>query len=127
MSDFVLDASAVLALINSEPGADTVADAIASATISAVNFAEVVSRLAHSGMPGNAIRGAMQLLSLDVMSFDEQQAHDAGLLRPSTRRHGLSLGDRCCLGLARKLGLPAIKADRAWADLGLDIDIRLIR
>lgn len=122
-----MDASAVLALIHAEPGADLVADAIAEATISAVNFSEVVSKLADRGMPDAEIRYATQQLSLEVTEFDEQQAYDAGLMRASTRRHGLSLGDRCCLGLAKTLGLPAITADRAWSELGLDVNIRLIR
>lgn len=122
-----MDASAVLALIHAEPGAHTVAEAISDATISAVNFAEVISRLTDRGMSEAWIRGAMVGLALEVTHFDEQQAYEVGFLRSSTRQRGLSLGDRCCLGLARRLGLPAITADRAWADLGLDVEIRLIR
>lgn len=127
MSKYVLDASAVLALVHAEPGANVVAEAIADATISAVNLSEVISRLTDRGMSNAGIRSAMAGLALDVTHFDEQQAYEAGLLRSSTRQRGLSLGDRCCLGLAQSQGLPAITADRAWADLGLDVEIRLIR
>ena len=51
MSEVVLDASARIALLRDEPGADKVANAIADARMSSVNFAEVVSHFIHAGMP----------------------------------------------------------------------------
>ena len=55
MSEVVLDASALLALLRDEPGADKVADAIADARMSSVNFAEVVSHVIHAGMPAGEV------------------------------------------------------------------------
>jgi ribonuclease VapC len=127
LSDFVLDASALLALIQVEPGAERVAEVLDSAVISAINLAEVVSRLAERGLPGEAIRGRIEQLDLGVVPVDEELAYAAGLLRPATRRLGLSLGDRVCVALARRLGVVALTADRAWAELDASIAVELLR
>lgn len=127
MPEFVLDASALLALLNGEPGEEVVAEAIPDAVISAVNLSEVVARLCEAGMPEGAIRQALLPLALDVEPFDEDQAYQAGLLRAATRSAGLSLGDRGCLKLARKLGVPALTADKTWLDLSLGVAVRPIR
>lgn len=81
MPDAVIDASALLALLNAEPGADAVAQALPAAVISAVNLSEVVAKLTQAGMPENAIRQALLPLALKVEPFDEEQAYQAGLLR----------------------------------------------
>lgn len=129
----VLDASAVLALLRDEPGADEVERAVAAETrLSAVNWAEVLSKLADAGEdPGHAT-GALAaegLLgeSMVVEPLDEAQAVEIARLRPLTRGAGLSLGDRACLALAAALEVPALTADRAWAELGLGISVELIR
>jgi PIN domain nuclease of toxin-antitoxin system len=123
----VLDASALLALLGDEPGADAVIDVLPRAIINTVNLAETVGRLADHGMPEPSIREAIQSLGLDVRPFDEEAAWIAGGLRPKTRSAGLSLGDRACLAMAKSLGLPVLTADRAWADVDAGIDVRLIR
>jgi PIN domain nuclease of toxin-antitoxin system len=64
---------------------------------------------------------------MEVVSFDREQAYEAGLLRPLTRGAGLSLGDRACLALARRLGLPAFTADRSLEGLGVGIEVQVIR
>jgi PIN domain nuclease of toxin-antitoxin system len=134
VAEVVLDASALLALLNSEPGADLVAAALSGATISAVNLSEVVAKLAEAEMAEEAIREAVQGLPMEVVSFDREQAYEAGLLRPSaeglrplTRGAGLSLGDRACLALARRLALPALTADRRWEGLGVGVAVQVIR
>ena len=129
MSDRVLDASAVLAMLHRERGADLVAQAVSDgASISAVNLSEVIAKLADRSMPANEIREALVPLGLDVASFDADEAFAAGLLRPSTRARGLSFGDRACLALGLRTGLPVLTADRHWADLKIDgIEIELIR
>lgn len=111
----VLDASAVLALLQNEPSADAVAKLVPNAIISAVNLSEVVAKLSDSGMPSEAVRAALVELPIDVQPFDRDLAHDAGELRRVTRQAGLSFGDRACLALARRLGLRAVTMDRAWA------------
>lgn len=125
MSEAVLDASAVLALVHGQPGQDRVAEVIADASLSAVNLAEVVGKLVQRGGLETAIRRAVGKFSLDVVPFDEEQAYWAGLLR--TRGLGLSLGDRACLALARSLNLPAYTADRTWAGLEVGIKVVVIR
>ncbi len=127
MTRMVLDASALLALLNREAGAEVVAEALPEAVVSAVNISEVVAKLADVGMPQDAISEAIQRLALNVTPFDLEQAYVAGLLRPSTKRAGLSLGDRGCLSLARMLGVPALTADRSWKQLSNGIEVRVIR
>ena len=127
MSKVVLDASALLALLNAEPGADVVAESIPGAIINAVNLSEVVGKLCTSGMPEEAIRQALQGLDLEVMAFDEEQSYETGLLRAATDNMGLSLGDRACLETARRLGFPALTADKMWQGLSVGTIIRLIR
>ncbi len=129
MTDAVLDASAVIALVQHEPGWEVVA-AIAStggATIGSVNLSEVVARLADLGGSELEIRERIDTVVLDSVPFDSELAYETGLLRPQTRYAGLSLGDRACLALARRLGLPAVTTDRAWAGLSLQVEIQVIR
>ncbi|MBM3132812.1 MAG: type II toxin-antitoxin system VapC family toxin [Chloroflexi bacterium] len=127
MSEVVLDASALLALLNAETGADKVAECITEAMISAVNLSEVVGKLAAAGMPEAAIRQALQGLDLKVTPFDEEQSYGTGMLRATTEDMGLSLGDRACLNLARSLGLPALTADKLWGKLSMGVAVRVIR
>ena len=127
MAEVVLDASALLALLNAEPGGELVAEALPECVMSAVNLSEVVAKLAEAGMPGDVIKQALGALLLEVVAFDAAQAYEAGLLQPSTRAAGLSLGDRSCLGLARILGLPTVTADRRWATLMVGVEVRVIR
>jgi PIN domain nuclease of toxin-antitoxin system len=123
----VLDASAVLALLNREPGAEEVEKTIPGAAIGAVNLSEVVAKLAERGMPEEAIRLALSGIELDVTPFDGPLAYRAGLLRVSTRGLGLSFGDRACLALGRQLGMPVLTADRRWSELSVGVEVRVIR
>lgn len=127
MSDFVLDTSALLALIQAEPGSARVTDVLGAAVISAVNLAEVVTRLADRGVPRQAIRRQLARLDLGVMPVDEDLAYAAGLLRPATRALGLSLGDRVCLALARRLGAVALTTDQTWGRLQIGVAVELLR
>lgn len=127
MTDIVVDASALLAMLNAEPGAQVVAEAIPGAAISAVNLSEVVSKLSDAGMPESAIRHALQPLGVEIVPFDEDQAYQAGLLRVPTKGAGLSLGDRGCLSLAGKLGMPVLTADKNWLGLSVGVMVKVIR
>ncbi len=126
VSNVVLDASAVLALLQDEPGGDRVLDSLPGGLISSVNLSEVVAKLAELGMPESEIRLALSL-GLEVVPFDEAQAYSAGALRPVTRSAGLSLGDRACLALALSRDLPALTTDRVWRDMGIDVEVEVIR
>jgi ribonuclease VapC len=123
----VIDASALLALLNAEPGADIVSEALPGGVISAVNLSEVVAKLCEVGIPEEAIHQALQPLGLEIVPFNEEQAYQAGLLRTVTHDMGISLGDRACLSLAIMLGVVALTADRAWAELSIGAKIKMIR
>lgn len=113
----VWDASAVFVLLNGEAGADaaTARHARADNVIAAVNYAEVMSKLADWGSTAEAADAMWAMLSIAVVPASEAQAHAAGALRSATRRWGLSLGDRFCLALAGSLDdAVVVTADRAW-------------
>lgn len=127
MSDFVLDASAVLALIHREPGEARVGELLGRSAISTVNLAEVHGKLIQRGAPDEVAWAAIQRLDLEIVTFDTAQAHAVGSMLPPTRHLGLSLGDRACLALAQQRGVPAVTTDRNWAKLELGIAIEVIR
>jgi len=126
MNNAVLDASALLVLLQGEPGSDRVLETLPGALVCSVNLSEVVAKLAGHEMPDAEIRSALNL-GLEIVPFDEALAWAAGLLRPQTRSAGLSLGDRACLALARSTSFPALTADVVWATLDLGIEIAIIR
>jgi ribonuclease VapC len=127
VNDVVLDASALLALLRSEPGAERVEPRLEGARIGAVNLSEVVAKLDEDGVPEAEIRRAIGRLELEVHAFDAQHAYLAAILRRSTRALGLSFGDRACLAHAQSLGALALTADRSWSRLNLGIAIEVIR
>jgi ribonuclease VapC len=127
VSEIVLDASALMAVLREEPGASAVEAVLDRAAISAVNLSEVQAKLVERGTAAKIAWSSLIDLDLDVVDFDVPQAKVAGDLRRLTRIQGLSLGDRACLALAQALGLPAMTADRAWAGLEVGIEIRTIR
>lgn len=130
MSSIVVDASAVLALLNSEPGAEIVEQALsAGAVISAVNLSEVVGKLIDVGLGQSEVRQVIGGIGLDVKEFDSVQACESGFLRSQvmSKDLSLSLGDRACMTLATLLGLPVLTADRAWLKLNLPVEVRVIR
>ncbi|MCE2425625.1 MAG: type II toxin-antitoxin system VapC family toxin [Pseudomonadales bacterium] len=123
----VFDSSALLAITFQEAGADIAAESLAGGMVSAVNVAEVVTRYIDRGASRDEARRWLQDLGLAVRPFDEASALEAGLLREQTRDQGLSLGDRACLALGMREDVPVLTADRAWAQLDLDVSVRLIR
>jgi len=127
MAEVVLDASAVLARVLGEPGGERVEAVLAGACVCAVNYGEVVGKLVDFGVPVETAGAAARELRLEVVPFDEADATDAGLLRATTRGFGLSLGDRACLALGKRLELPVLTTDRAWAQLDLGVEVVLIR
>jgi len=127
VSEIVLDASALLAILNREPGSERWTEAVAGAKISAVNVSEVIAKLTDLGMAEDDIRRVIEPIDLDVIPFDDAAAWDAGLLRPSTRAAGLSLGDRACLALGQRTKLPVLTADQGWKSLRIGVQIRLVR
>lgn len=127
MSGVVLDSSAVLAVINAEPGAVRVIEVLDGALLSAVNHAEVVTKLAERGVNRELARSTVLKIGVQVIDFGIDLADRAGELRRETRHLGLSLGDRACLALAEHEGLPAITADKKWVAVDIGVDICVIR
>ena len=124
----ILDASAALAGILGEPGADKVLAVLPDARLPAVNLAELVGVLRIRGMPELDVRAAVVALGVAVEPFDEAMAWTTGLLQARTPT-GLGLGDRACLATALHRGEPVLTADREWASLdpGLGVDVRQVR
>jgi len=115
----VLDASALLCLLNDEPGADRVAEVLTRSLIGATNLAEVVSKLRERGLSLDEVKEALGGLHLDVRPLTPGQAMLIGDLRPATRPLGLSLGDRACLALAIELEIYTTDAALTKADVAI--------
>jgi ribonuclease VapC len=128
VSRIVLDASALLAILNAEPGADKLTPQLLStAAGSTVNLAEVQSKLVDRGLsPETAWAAALSPVK-EVIPFTAYHAKAAGSMIPETRAFGLSLGDRACLAVALALKAPVYTADRSWKNLKLGLQIHVIR
>lgn len=124
---YVLDASALLAFLQGEPGAEFVEEVLAHSLMSAVNWAEVLQRHRVRNVPSATLLGELAVFGFAVIDFSAQDAAIAAELFPATRHLGLSLGDRACLALGISLGFTVLTADRAWKDLKLPVKIDVIR
>jgi PIN domain nuclease of toxin-antitoxin system len=128
VNNAVLDASAVLALINEEPGAEKLPpELLDRATVSAVNLAEVQGKLVSWGWSLNEAWDDATGAVRHIAVFTSEQAKTAGSLITEARPLGLSLADRACLALALSLNAPVYTADRSWKNLKLGIRIHVIR
>jgi ribonuclease VapC len=127
MPSHVLDASALLALVFGEPGADVVLAAGADLCCSAVNLSETLAKLSDRGIDPKVAESQLDRLVRSVVPFDLEMAKAAARLRQVTRFTNTSFADRACIATGMALDLPILTADAAWIELGLDADIRLIR
>lgn len=125
----VLDASAVLCLLFSEKGADKVEARLGNASISVVNYSEVLSKLVDRGLDAEEAIRDLSDLDITVLPVGQEVAEEAARLRGLSKEAGLSLGDRFCLALARSLGVPAVTTDRAWKDIAraAGVKVELVR
>jgi ribonuclease VapC len=133
VSSFVLDASAFLAYLRNEAGFLVVESALLQrASISAINWAEVLSKVADLGDDPQALMRNLEAQGLlgrdlEIVALTQADSLAIAQLRPLTKSIGLSLGDRACIALGKRLGLPVLTADRVWTSLSLNTEIRLIR
>ncbi|MFZ0526129.1 MAG: type II toxin-antitoxin system VapC family toxin [Xanthobacteraceae bacterium] len=127
MASAVLDSSAILAILNNEPGADAVEEMLDDALVSTVNYAEVVAKLVERGGTSAQAQSVLRSIALTTSNFDILLAQRTGALRAETEKRGLSLGDRACLALAEREGVPALTGDRNWVGAVSGIEIRLFR
>lgn len=124
---WVLDASAVLALLQGETGADAAQGRLPGAALCSVNLSEVAGKLLDAGMPEADAREALEALQVEVVAFDESLAWEAARLRSLRKPFGPSFGDRACLATGLRLGRPVLGADRARAHLDLPVHVETIR
>jgi len=127
VSKYVLDASALLALLNNEPGANRVKEILPDSVIGAVNVCETVGKLMDGGMSVDDVRISMELVSPEIIPFDTELAHRAGALIIDTKKLGLSLGDRACLSLGLTRKNTVVTAEKLWSRLKLAVPVELIR
>ncbi|MEO7411296.1 MAG: type II toxin-antitoxin system VapC family toxin, partial [Sphingomicrobium sp.] len=127
VSSLVLDASALLALMNDEPGSEVVAQVVEGSSMNAVNVAEVISKLVERGLESGDVHASIDGFGIVMHDFTIADAVVTGDLRHSTRRLGLSLGDRACIATAQRLGGTVLTADSAWGRGALPVTVKLIR
>lgn len=123
----VLDASAILALIQEEPGAEVIKPLLKQSMMSTVNIAETLTSLQKVDIGPEEGMEYMSLLINEIVDFDLDQAVEVATLYPKAKHKGLSLGDRACLALGKKFHATIYTADKAWENIDSELDIQLIR
>jgi len=127
MNKIIFDSSAILALLKMEQGHEKVSERLDDAIVSSVNFSEVITVLARKGFGQEEVIKSLKDTFLHIVDFDVEQAIIAASLDEITKVHGLSLGDRACLALAKHKKLPALTADKVWKELSLGVEVQIIR
>ncbi|HUP24948.1 MAG TPA: type II toxin-antitoxin system VapC family toxin [Thermoanaerobaculia bacterium] len=123
----VWDASALLLLLQREPGWQELAPRLPGGIMGSINLSEVAAKLMESGGAPVTTREILGSLPIEVHDFTTDLAYRAAEIRLSTRKLGLSLGDRACLALGLGLGLPVLTGDRDWLELDLGVEVELAR
>ncbi|MEK0085275.1 PIN domain-containing protein [Benzoatithermus flavus] len=123
----VIDSSALIALLMHEPGWERVMAAVTAAVAPTTILSELVGYFAKNDLDLAELRSSLRELDLDFVALDHETAWLAGEMEPATRAAGLSLADRSCLALARRLDRVALTGDRTWIrvarDLGIEVEL----
>lgn len=127
MTSVVLDASALMAFLHSEPGGDLVWQALPDAIISAVNYSEVLKKAIERGKESAHVASSIRRLSLVIVPFDEQLAMTSAELYPQAKQYGMSFADRACLALGVQRRVTVLTAERKMKLVALPVKVRLIR
>lgn len=127
MTTYVLDASAFLAIVRGEAGAEIATARMGGASMSAVNASEALSCGMEKGAPLDLMRELLVAQGVRLVPFDEGLMIETALLRQPTKHRGLSFADRACIATAIRLDATAVTADRVWSTLNLPCAIELIR
>ena len=123
----VVDASALLAVSFNESGSEVVENILKGAYVSAINFSEVLAKVAERTSDLTVAGAYFKGLGIKVIAFDEAQTYATAALRAKTKSKGLGVADRACLALALSLEAEVYTADKLWAELNIGAKIRLIR
>jgi ribonuclease VapC len=113
-TEYVLDSTALIAFVTLESGHERIRELLDGSAISAVNLAESANKLLQKGFSATEIRESLARLDLGVVDWTEEMAYQSAEFTPVNKSHGLSLGDRACLTLAKRLRAIAVTADRTW-------------
>jgi ribonuclease VapC len=127
MTGYVIDASAFLAIVRDECGADRASERLHGASMSTVNASEALMRGVEKGIPLDLMRELLVSQDVRFVDFDQDLAVRAAGLRAFTKHAGLSFADRACLATAIARRATVVTADRAWATLNLGCPVELIR
>jgi ribonuclease VapC len=125
VTNVVLDASALIALLRSEPWAEVVRKSLDRAIISAVNYSEVLKKAVERGGPVALAVSTIEALSISIIPFDERQVAGCAALHPDGKPHGMSLADRACLALGVQRRLTVLTAERKMKLVILPIKVKL--
>lgn len=123
----VVDSSVVLAFLLGEPGGDILTRDDGPFLLSTVNLAEVLTKVVERKLSADDVMLVLRRLPIDYVDHDRNDARRAADLRLATAKLGRSLGDRVCLAVAQRFGVPVLTADSAWATLDIGVDVQLIR
>lgn len=126
MSQVVVDSSVILAILKQEGGAEA-EGYLGNALASTVNLTEVATKLIQLGYSDEDTEMVMAALTIERVAFTEEFINPTATLSKLTKPYGLSFGDRACLALGIRKNLPVLTADRAWTQLDLPIEVKLIR
>ena len=120
----VIDASAMIAYLFGEPGGDVAFQSFSDAAMSVVNVAEVLTRFARDGVDPEATFASVERCGVAIAGTTSEDAIEAARFPANS---GLSLGDRLCIALAKRLNAPVVTADQLWATAGVGVSVELIR
>jgi ribonuclease VapC len=128
MTEYILDSTALIALVGLESGSERVLELLSQSAVSAVNLAETANKLLAKGFSPEEVRVSLGKLELRVEDWTEAMAYRSAEFTQFNKSHGLSLGDRACLTLAKQLRATAVTSDRAWRRLpALGVRIMIFR
>ena len=121
----ILDASALLAWLQNEPGATIVEETLAESAISSLNWSEVLQKSLAHGVDITGLRQDLKALGLAILPFDRDAAEQTARLWSAGSN--LSLADRACLALGVQYAIPVLTADRFWTQVTVGATVRLVR
>jgi ribonuclease VapC len=127
VSNVVLDASALIAVLRNERGSELVAPMLYGATISALNYSEVFKKVVERSGDPQEVKALLDRQALDIIPFDAKRALSTAILLSRTSLHGLSFADRACLATAEEFGYPVLTAEERMTKPLLSITVTLIR